>query len=147
MYYSGTQKAFTEFQGIINSYFDKSFQKQTFTITYKNRYPWMTNSLRQKIAEKNKLGLKALKHPDAIELNKHYKRKSNILISELRNTEIIYYSNQLEIHNNNSMISWKILKSIIGKNSTRWRPFTNTIQHLHCRHPTQSTGSGHGLRR
>ena len=26
--------------------FDKSFQKQTFTITCKNRYPWMTNSLR-----------------------------------------------------------------------------------------------------
>ena len=52
IYYSGTQKAFTEFQRSINSYFDKSFQKQTFTITYKNRYPWMTNSLRQKIAEK-----------------------------------------------------------------------------------------------
>ena len=32
--------------------------------------------------------------------------------------------------------------------STRWRPFTNNIQHLHCRHTTtQSTGSGHGLRR
>ena len=34
---------------------------------------------------------------------------------------------------------------------TRWRPFTNTIQHIHCRHTTtmsptiQSTGSGHGL--
>ena len=52
IYYSGTQKAFNEFQGLINSYFDKSFQKQTFTITYKNRYPWMTNSLHQKIAEK-----------------------------------------------------------------------------------------------
>ena len=74
----------------------------------------MNNSLRQKI-EKNKLGLKALKHPDAIELNKHYKRKRNKLISELRNTEIIYYSNQLEIHNNDSKKSWKILKSIIGK--------------------------------
>ena len=77
----------------------------------------MTNSLRQKIADKNKLGFKALKHPDAIELNKHYKRKRNELISELRNTEIIYYSNQLEIHNNDSKKSWTILKSIIGRNS------------------------------
>ena len=50
IYYSGMQTDFTEFQGLIDSYFDKSFQKQTFTITYKNRYPWMTNSLRQKIA-------------------------------------------------------------------------------------------------
>ena len=106
IYYSGTQKAFTEFQRSINSYFDKSFQKQTFTTTYKNRYPWMTNSLRQKIAEKNKLGLKALKHPDAIELNKHYKSKRNELISELRNTDIMYYSNQLEIHNNDSKKSY-----------------------------------------
>ena len=52
IYYSGTHKAFIEFQGLINSYFDKSFQIQTFTITYKIRYPWMTNSLRHKIAEK-----------------------------------------------------------------------------------------------
>ena len=35
----------TEFQQIINSHFDKSFKKQTFTLTYKNRYPWMTNSI------------------------------------------------------------------------------------------------------
>ena len=96
---------------------DKSFKKHTFTLTYKNRHPWMTNLLRNKIAEKNKLGLKALKSPDDIELNGHYKRKRNELISELRNTEIIYYSNQLEIHKNDSKNSWKILKSIIGKNS------------------------------
>ena len=32
--------------------------------------------------------------------------------------------------------------------SRRCRPFTNTIQHSHCRHTnTQSTGSGHGIRR
>ena len=58
------------------------------------------NWLRNNIAEKNKLGLKALKSPDDIELNKHYRRKRNEPISELRNTEIIYYSNQLEIHKN-----------------------------------------------
>ena len=32
--------------------------------------------------------------------------------------------------------------------STRWRPFTNTIQYLHCRHTTtQSTSLGYVLRR
>ena len=35
----------------------------------------MTNLLSNKIAEKNKLGLKALKSPDNIEFNKHYRRK------------------------------------------------------------------------
>ena len=52
IYYSGTQEAYTEFQEIINSYFDKSFKKEVVTLTYKNRYPWMTNSLRNKITEK-----------------------------------------------------------------------------------------------
>ena len=38
--------------------------------------------------------------------------------------------------------------SIPNWRSTRWRPFTNTVQHLHCRRTTtQSTCSGHGLRR
>ena len=38
--------------------------------------------------------------------------------------------------------------SIQNWRSTRWRPFTNTIQHIHCRHTTtRSTSSCHGLRR
>ena len=38
--------------------------------------------------------------------------------------------------------------SILNWRSTRWRPFTNTIQHIHCRHTTtKSTSSGYGLRR
>ena len=71
---------------LINNHFNKSFNKQTFILTYKNRYPWMTNSLRTKIAEKNKLDLKSIKNPNNIELNRLYKRKRNQLISELRNT-------------------------------------------------------------
>ena len=63
IYYSGTQEAFTEFQRLINNHFNKSFNKQTFILNYKNRYPWMTNSLRTKIAEK-KLGLKSIKNPN-----------------------------------------------------------------------------------
>ena len=58
IYYSGTQEAFIEFQRLINNHFNKSFNKQTFILTYKNRYPWMTNSLRTKIAEKKQIGLK-----------------------------------------------------------------------------------------
>ena len=39
IYYSSTHEAFTEFHGLINLYIDKSFQKHTFTLTYKNRHP------------------------------------------------------------------------------------------------------------
>ena len=49
IYYSGTQEAFPEFQEIITTHFNKSFKKEVFTFTYKNCYPWMTNSLRNRI--------------------------------------------------------------------------------------------------
>ena len=35
----------------------------------------------------------------------------------MKNKEIEYYSNQLEINKNDSSKSWKILKNIIGKDS------------------------------
>ena len=60
-YYLSTQKAYTCFQTLIDYYFKESFKKQAVTIAYRNRYPWMTNSLHTKITEKNKLGLQALK--------------------------------------------------------------------------------------
>ena len=48
-YYRTTQEAYTYFQTLIDYYFKESFKKQAATITYRNRYPWMTNSLRNKI--------------------------------------------------------------------------------------------------
>ena len=86
------------FQSIIDDYFKESFKKQMVTITYRNRYPWMTNSLRTKITNKNKLGIQALRNPTNKELNKTYKTSRNEIISVLRNTEIKYYSNELELH-------------------------------------------------
>ena len=41
-----------------------------------------------------------------------------------------------------------LITSIQNWRSTRWRPFTNIIQHVHCRHTTtKGTSSGHGIRR
>ena len=116
-YYLSTQEAYTYFQTLIDYYFKESFKKQAVTITYINRYPWMTNSLRNKITEKQKLGLQALKKTDNKELNKTYKTCRNEIISELRNTEIMYYSKGLEHHKNDLSKSWKILRLIIGKNA------------------------------
>ena len=48
-----TQKGFTLFQGLVDLFFGKCFQKQIYTITYKNLYPWMTNELRANILKKN----------------------------------------------------------------------------------------------
>ena len=118
IYYLSTQEAYTYFQTLIDYYFKERFIKQAVTITYINCYPWMTNSLRTKITEKNKLVLQALKKPNNKELNKTYKTCRNEIISELRNTEIKYYSNELELHKNDLSKSWKILRLIIGTDST-----------------------------
>ena len=73
-----------------------------------------------------------MRNPTNKELNKTYKTSRNEIISELRNTEIKYYSNELEFHKNDLSKSWKILRSIIGKdsnNSTRKLSFNinNTV--------------------
>ena len=88
MYYSGTQEDFTEFQLLINNHFNKSFNKQTFTLTYKNRYPWMTNSLRTKITEKNKLGFKSIKKSRQYRIKQTLqkeKKSTSIQIKKYRN--------------------------------------------------------------
>ena len=59
-------------------------------MTYQNRYPWMTNEMRTRITTKNKLGYKVFLNPEDI--------KRNRLISDLKNIEIDYYSNELEIN-------------------------------------------------
>ena len=115
VYTQGTQKGFTWFQRSANLLFDKCFNKQTYPITYRNRYPWMTNELRAKIMEKNKLGQQVSKNTNDLKLCKLYKQLKNEVTSTIRNTEITFYSNELETHKNDISKSWKNFKTIIGK--------------------------------
>ena len=55
VYTSDTQGAYTEFQRVIDRHFENSFPMLTFTMTYKNRHPWMTVLLRKQITEKKKI--------------------------------------------------------------------------------------------
>ena len=71
--------------------------------------------------------IKSLGKPNDIILHEESKKKRNQLISDLRNSEIEYYSNQLELHKSDLSKCWKILRSIIGKgnnNSKRKTCFT-----------------------
>ena len=86
-------------------------------LTYRNRYKWMTNKLRTQISEKNILGYQAFCDPENLNLKNEYKQRRNRLISDLRNAEIKYFSNELDIHKNDVKQSWKILKTIIGKHT------------------------------
>ena len=65
-------------------------------MNYRNRHPWMTGALRTQIKEKNAMHSKALITKNK-ELFDDYIRKKNLLKSSLRNAEIQYYSDQLEL--------------------------------------------------
>ena len=74
VYTQDTKKGFTWLQGLVDLFFVKCFPKQTYTITYKNRYPWMTNELRANILKKNKLGQEVSKTPNDLLLCKKYRK-------------------------------------------------------------------------
>ena len=107
VYEGDAQKAFMWFQGLIDLLFDKCFPKQSHILIYRNRYKWMTNKLRAQISEKNRLGYQAFCNPENLNLKNEYKQRRNRLISDLRNAEIKYFSNELDIHKNDVKQSWK----------------------------------------
>ena len=53
VYTQDVQSAYTEFQGVIDQLLEKYFPQLTITMTYKTRYPWMTEALRTQIKAKN----------------------------------------------------------------------------------------------
>ena len=61
---------------------------------------------------------RAVKNND-VKLFDQYKITNNSLKSSLRNAEINYFSDQLDLHKNDLSKSWKILKNIIGKDNNK----------------------------
>ena len=64
---------------------------------------------------KNVLGFQAFCNPENLNLKKEYKQKRNCLISHLRNAEIKYYSNELDINIDDILKIWKILEKDLVK--------------------------------
>ena len=81
----------------------------------------MTPDLRQQICEKNAMYKATLSDPQNKELLIEYKKNKNSLNSQLKNTEILYYSNELDINKHDASKSWKLLKKKNWK--TRWELF------------------------
>ena len=75
----------------------------------------MTPDLRHKICEKNSIYKATLSDPQNKVLLVEYKKKKNSFNSQLKNTEIHYYSNELDTNKRDASKSWKTLKHIIGK--------------------------------
>ena len=110
------QTAFSRFQGVIDLHLNTNFMKQTFTMNYKNRFPWITEALRKKIKCKNQLHAIAVSsHDDNI--MKEYKEAEKVLHSALRNSVTSYFGDQLEINKDDISKTWKVLRFILGLDS------------------------------
>ena len=94
--------------------FGKKFPLRKIEIKYLNKLPWVTTGLRISIKQKHTIQNKSEK--DLTEENKLlYKRHRNSLTTLMRNSEPLYYENQLELQKLDLRKSWEIMKEIIGK--------------------------------
>ena len=93
-------------------HFNTNFKLHTFTRTY----PWMTEALRTQIKLKNSTHKHYLKSNN-IEVLKSYRDTKRILHSSLRNAEIKYFGDQLELNSNDIFKTWKVLKTILALNN------------------------------
>ena len=73
-------------------------------------------NLRHKICEKNAMYKATLSCPQNKELLIEYQKNKHSLNSQLKNTEILYYSNELDINKHDASKSWKIFKKISLEN-------------------------------
>ena len=110
------QAAFSRFQGVIDVHFNSNFKLHTFTRTYRNRHPWMTEALRTQIKLKNSMYKEYVKSNNA-DIVESYKDSKRILHSSLRNAEIQYYSEQYELNSCDMFKGWKVLKTILALNN------------------------------
>ena len=124
------QAAFSRFQGVIDVHFNTNFKLHTFTRTYINRHPWMTEALRTQIRLKNSKYKEYVKSNN-VDIVESYKDSKRILHSSLRNAEIQYYSEQYELNSGDMFKSWKVLKTILALNSnSEKRQFCLTINNV-----------------
>ena len=116
--------AFTSFSNYMTRTFQKCFPIETIKINHKNKNPWINQSLRDEIKERDKLYMISKKFPTT-ENKTLYKKFKNTNLNNQRKAERSYYREQLEINNHDLKKSWKIIKKIIGKDDNKC-----TVKHI-----------------
>ena len=85
----------------------------------KNKHGWMTDSLRLMIRRKNTLSNMSKQQPDNKELHKEYEKFRNMVISKLRNAELTYNCEQLEMTGSDLSKRWKVMRKILGRDNSQ----------------------------
>ena len=92
----------------MTSTFQKCFPIETIKINHKNKNPWINQSLRNEIKERDKLYMISKKFPTN-ENKTLYKKFKNTNLNNQRKAERSYYREQLELNNHDLKKSWKII--------------------------------------
>ena len=79
----------------------------------------LTKNLRHLITEKHSLSTESTLDPTNVPLKNKYKKLRNEVTSLLRNAELAYISNELEVNKPDLSKSWKIIKNITGLNNSK----------------------------
>ena len=115
--YDSCKEAYSKFFEIQTNIFNQSFPLKKIKKRYRNKIPWLSEDLKQKIKQKNKLYKIKLKHPTCQNIMK-YKELRNSVSYEIRKEEKYYYQNLLLKNKNNLRKTWQIIKEVIGKSKS-----------------------------
>ena len=110
---SDAQTSFAELNNLFLDAFNEAFPLKELKVKTRCDKPWLTNSLKKCIRDKNKLYIKYHKTQTVFNKNTYlnYKRALQNL---LRTAEKLYYQNEFDKNINNLKSTWKTLKNLIG---------------------------------
>jgi exonuclease III len=111
------QKCFSLFHKQLCKHFEESFPLKKVKLGYSNRKPWLTSALKNCIKIKNKLYATYKKSPCCNNEIK-YKNYKNKLNSLIKIAERKHYQDLLEDNKHDMKKSWKVLKEVIGNDSS-----------------------------
>jgi len=109
-----TERAYNFFIQKITDEYQLAFPLAEKTIKkVKNHHPWLSESLKKSIKQKNKL-YKKFHHRPTVYNEIAFKIYKKYLEKTLKAAKKLYYDNQLTINKHNLKQTWKIMKEIIG---------------------------------
>ena len=108
------KNAFGQFYSIVKNLFNQAFPICKNKKTYRNRLPWLCDSLKKLIKLKNKLYVLANKHDTLYNKTRYLKFKRSLRIAML-SAEKKYYNDLIMTYKGNSKKTWDVIKTVINQ--------------------------------
>ena len=108
------QRCYSVFFKTISAIYETSFPVRETRSSYKNKKPWLTESMKLAIQKKNELWMKYTKYRSTY-LGIQYNEYKRITQRIMRTTEKEYYEKLFTESRNNIVKSWKIIRDVINK--------------------------------